>query len=117
MVRATASASQTAPMSTGSAPFQQAARFPLLALARDVARRVDDWPIALNAANEVAVAAFLRGEIGYLDIARLVGDVIACWNGAEPADIGAVREADAVARTMAAERLGRHAKKPRPRPR
>lgn len=83
------------------------ARFPLLALARDVARRMDDWPIALNAANEVAVAAFLRGEIGYLDIARLVGDVIACWSGAEPADIGAVREADAVARTMAAERLGK----------
>lgn len=38
-------------------------------------------PIVLNAANEAAVAAFLARRIRFLDIARIVEDVMAGWNG------------------------------------
>jgi 1-deoxy-D-xylulose-5-phosphate reductoisomerase len=47
-------------------------RFPALRLAREVLARGDTAPAALNAANEVAVEAFLQGRIGFLDIARTV---------------------------------------------
>ena len=46
-------------------------RFPCLALAYEAIRRGGHAPCALNSANEVAVAAFLRGQIGFYDIARL----------------------------------------------
>ena len=46
-------------------------RFPCLALAYEAIRRGGNTPCALNSANEVAVAAFLRGQIGFYDIARL----------------------------------------------
>jgi 1-deoxy-D-xylulose-5-phosphate reductoisomerase len=46
--------------------------FACLTLARDAARAGGTSPCVLNAANEVAVHAFLGGEIGFLDIARLI---------------------------------------------
>ena len=46
--------------------------FACLALARDAARAGGTSPCVLNAANEIAVHAFLEGEIGFLDIARLI---------------------------------------------
>ncbi|MBQ1618876.1 MAG: 1-deoxy-D-xylulose-5-phosphate reductoisomerase [Bacteroidales bacterium] len=51
-------------------------RFPCLALAYEAIRRGGNIPCAMNAANEVAVAAFLQGRIGYYDIARIVEDGI-----------------------------------------
>jgi 1-deoxy-D-xylulose-5-phosphate reductoisomerase len=51
-------------------------RFPSLRLAREALAIGGFAPIVLNAANEVAVAAFLSGRIGFLDIARVVEDVI-----------------------------------------
>ena len=47
-------------------------RFPALALAREALKAGGSAPTVLNAANEVAVARFLDGDIGYLDIARVV---------------------------------------------
>jgi 1-deoxy-D-xylulose-5-phosphate reductoisomerase len=47
-------------------------RFPAPALAREAALAGGTLPAVLNAANEVAVAAFLEGRIGFLDIPRLV---------------------------------------------
>jgi len=47
-------------------------RFPALKLAREVLRQGGGAPIILNAANEIAVAGFLAGRIGFLDIVRLV---------------------------------------------
>ena len=47
--------------------------FRLLALAREAGERGGTYPCAFNAANEVAVAAFLAGRIGFLDIAALGG--------------------------------------------
>ena len=46
--------------------------FACLTLAREAARAGGTAPCVLNAANEVAVHAFLEGEIGFLDIARLI---------------------------------------------
>ncbi|WP_443971083.1 1-deoxy-D-xylulose-5-phosphate reductoisomerase [Sphingobium sp. CR28] len=52
-------------------------RFPALRLARAAVEAGGAAPIVLNAANEVAVAAFLAGQIGFLEIAMIVEDVIA----------------------------------------
>ena len=47
-------------------------RFPALAIAYDVLRKGGTAPCTMNAANEVAVEAFLNGRIGYCDICRLI---------------------------------------------
>lgn len=51
-------------------------RFPALRLAREALRAEGTLPIVLNAANEVAVSAFLAGRIGFLQIAELVENVM-----------------------------------------
>jgi len=58
----------------GSLTFEapDAERFPALALARRALEASGGAPIVLNAANEVAVTAFLAGRIGFLEIAELV---------------------------------------------
>lgn len=53
-----------------------AARFPALSLARECLRLGGGAPAALNAANEVAVAAFLGGRIRFLEIAAIVGETL-----------------------------------------
>ncbi|CAA9340247.1 MAG: 1-deoxy-D-xylulose 5-phosphate reductoisomerase [uncultured Microvirga sp.] len=55
-------------------------RFPCLALARMALKQGGAMPTIVNAANEVAVAAFLGGQIGFLDIPRIVAE--ACESGA-----------------------------------
>src|SRR5690606_7632745 len=52
-------------------------RFPALALAREALQRGGSHPIVLNAANEVAVAAFLTGSARFLEIADIVGETLA----------------------------------------
>ena len=47
-------------------------RFPALRLAREALDAGDAAPTILNAANEIGVRRFLDGEIGFLDISRLV---------------------------------------------
>jgi 1-deoxy-D-xylulose-5-phosphate reductoisomerase len=56
-------------------------RFPSLRLAREAQMIGGLAPIVMNAANETAVAAFLAGRIGFLDIARVVEDVMMGWDG------------------------------------
>lgn len=51
-------------------------RFPALRLARECLQAGGGAPTALNAANEIAVAAFLAGKIGFLDVARVVATVV-----------------------------------------
>ena len=80
-------------------------RFPLLRLAREAGERGGTRPCAFNAANEVAVAAFLDGKIGFLDIASLVEDALAGVDGAPARDLGELVEADAEARRLAGGRL------------
>lgn len=52
-------------------------RFPALGLAYEALRRGGTAPCTMNAANEVAVAAFLSGRIGYCDICRLIQKALA----------------------------------------
>ena len=80
-------------------------RFPLLQLARDAGERGGTFPCAFNAANEVAVAAFLDGKIGFLDIAALVEDALARVGGAPARDLAELVEADDDARRLASGRL------------
>jgi len=74
--------------------------FRMLALAREAGERGGTFPCAFNAANEVAVSAFLDGRIGFLDIAALVEDVLARVDGGPARDLLELREADAQAREL-----------------
>ncbi len=55
------------------------ARFPCLRLAIDAAREQGEAPIVLNAANEVAVEAFLDGKVNFGGMARVIGEVMDSW--------------------------------------
>jgi 1-deoxy-D-xylulose-5-phosphate reductoisomerase len=72
--------------------------FRMLALAREAGDKGGTYPCAYNAANEVAVAAFLEGRIGFLDIAASVEDALGRVDGAPARDLDELREADRRAR-------------------
>lgn len=82
-------------------------RFPALRLARAAAAAGGVTPAILNAANEVAVAAFLGGQIGFLDIAMIVEEVLTRYSAPAPATIDDVLAADAQARTYAGDVMER----------
>jgi len=88
------------------APDEQ--RFPCLRLARQAAEAGDSAPAMLNAANEVAVAAFLDGRVGYLEIASIIEDVLNLEPVVALEDLDAVFTADAKARILAEQWLSRH---------
>lgn len=72
--------------------------FPLLALAREALRRGGIIPCAMNAANEVAVGAFLDGKIGFTDIYKAVIYVTEHFENAAASSLDAVISADREAR-------------------
>jgi 1-deoxy-D-xylulose-5-phosphate reductoisomerase len=76
-------------------------RFPCLRLAYDAAEAGGAKTIALNAADEIAVAAFLAGEIQFNDIPRTIQAVLDETNARRPESIQQVLEADAAARAVA----------------
>ncbi len=78
-------------------------RFPALSLARTAIRAGGSAPVTLNAANEVAVAAFLDRRIGFLDIVAVVEDTLACVGTVATDDIATVIMADGEARRRAEE--------------
>jgi 1-deoxy-D-xylulose-5-phosphate reductoisomerase len=80
-------------------------RFPMLRLARDAGVRGGTYPCAYNAANEVAVAAFLEGRARFLEITSLVEDALAEIDGASARDLPELVEADAEARRLTDGRL------------
>jgi len=82
-------------------------RFPALGLAMAALRTGGSAPAVLNAANEVAVAAFLAGEIGFLDIAAIVADTLAEVAAAPVASLDEVVAIDGVARRVAATTAAR----------
>jgi len=75
--------------------------FPLLRLAREAGERGGTHPCAFNAANEVAVGAFLQGRLGFLDIAATVESVLSSWERGPAGDLDELQEADAEARRLA----------------
>jgi 1-deoxy-D-xylulose-5-phosphate reductoisomerase len=79
--------------------------FPLLALARRAGQAGGTYPCAYNAANEVAVAAFLDERLPFLAIAETVEDTLDRVDGAPAGDLDDLVEADAQARRLAEERL------------
>jgi 1-deoxy-D-xylulose-5-phosphate reductoisomerase len=78
--------------------------FPLLALAREAGERGGTYPCAFNAANEVAVAAFLDGRLPFLGIAEAVEETLAAVDGAAASDLDELMEADAEARRRTQEK-------------
>ncbi len=85
-------------------------KFPAIDIARAALRAGGGAPAAMNAANEIAVAAFLDRKIGFLDIAPLVSDTLSRMNGLGDLDAGVGDGAlegammvDASARRVAAE--------------
>lgn len=76
-------------------------RFPMLRLARESMHAGGIAPAVYNAANEVAVAAFLAGQLPFLAIPRLVEETLAAIPNFEPADLPAVLATDAEARRVA----------------
>ena len=87
-------------------------RFPSIAIAREALRLGGGAPAAMNAANEVAVAAFLDHQIGFLDIAGAVAGTLERMNGlSELAEstgdaLDSAMMTDASARRIAAEVVG-----------
>jgi 1-deoxy-D-xylulose-5-phosphate reductoisomerase len=82
-------------------------RFPCLQLAYDALGHGRAWPVVLNAANEVAVEAFLAGNLGF----SRIPDVIACAleqadsAAGSPANLAEIRAADVWARRFSTETI------------
>lgn len=76
-------------------------RFPALRLARQALQAGGDRPAVLNAANEIAVAAFLAKRIQFLDIAGVVEDVLSLLEARQADTLERVYAADAAARQAA----------------
>jgi 1-deoxy-D-xylulose-5-phosphate reductoisomerase len=77
-------------------------RFPALALAWSAMRAGGTAPCILNAANEVAVAAFMQGQVSFLDIAAIVADTLEEMPAAAAGSLDDVIAVDAQARAIAA---------------
>src|SRR3954464_9277803 len=77
-------------------------RFPCLRLAYSALERGGTAPAVLNAANEVAVDAFLAGRLPFTSIARVISETLEALPGAPAADLSAVMAADEQGRRVAA---------------
>jgi len=94
---------------TGGTPLDffevDSSRFPAVALARAAGERGGVAPAVLNAANEVAVAAFLDHRIGYDGIVPLVADTIEAAPGLPAPTLADILDADEWARRFASAHL------------
>jgi 1-deoxy-D-xylulose-5-phosphate reductoisomerase len=77
--------------------------FPCLRLARQAARTGGTAPCTLNAANEVAVHAFLGGRVRFLDIAAVIDETLSRLPSGRVHSFDSLAEADALARRVASE--------------
>jgi 1-deoxy-D-xylulose-5-phosphate reductoisomerase len=80
-------------------------RFPCLALAYQAIEAGGAAPAVLNAANEVAVAAFLEGRLGFTAIPALIESVLDSMPGGDAGSLEALLAADAEARALAEQKL------------
>jgi 1-deoxy-D-xylulose-5-phosphate reductoisomerase len=80
-------------------------RFPALQTAYEACRAGGCLPAVLNAANEVAVAAFLAGKLKFPEIAKVVAETMARLDYMEDTDIDTILKADHLARIESAEVL------------
>src|SRR5271156_2713791 len=82
-------------------------KFPCLRLAYEAVEAGGSKTVALNAADEVAVAAFLEGGIGFDEIPRIIEAAVSASNSGKLGSIKEVLEADSQARRYAQQRVGR----------
>jgi len=80
-------------------------RFPCLRLAFDAMRAGGTAPTVLNAANEVAVEAFLNGSVSFLQLAQLVEDTLSYAKISPARDLTTIIDADSDARILANTKL------------
>ncbi len=83
-------------------------RFPCLQIAQQVARRGGTAPAVINAANEIAVAAFLNQDIEFTGIPRLITDTLDGVGVTDDCDLSSVLAADHEARRFSTEWVRRH---------
>jgi 1-deoxy-D-xylulose-5-phosphate reductoisomerase len=76
-------------------------KFPCLELAYNAAKQGGDAPAILNAANEIAVQAFLDGIIGFMAIPQVVEKTLESFDFSEPESLAAVQESDKRSRSLA----------------
>jgi 1-deoxy-D-xylulose-5-phosphate reductoisomerase len=79
--------------------------FPMLGLARRSGEQGGSYPCVFNAANEVAVAAFLEGRLPFLGIPEVVERTLEAAEGAPAADLDGLIAVDAEARRLAEQAL------------
>jgi 1-deoxy-D-xylulose-5-phosphate reductoisomerase len=82
--------------------------FPCLALGERVAREGGLSGTIFNAANEVAVDAFLAGQVGFLAIADIVADALASFDNRPEPDLATILSTDQAVREHARQRLLQH---------
>jgi len=82
-------------------------RYPCLRLAREAIRRGGVLPAALNAADEIAVAAFLARRLSFGGIAQVIEQVLARMPRSRPRSIADILGADAEARRLAGEEISK----------
>ncbi len=82
-------------------------KFPALGITREALRQGGTAPTILNAANEIAVTAFLEGRIGFLDIARIVEESLAQLDTAPLTCLDMVHAIDDEARAVARRSIER----------
>ena len=95
----------------GSLEFERldSLRFPCVSLAREAIRQGGTAPAALNAANEIAVEAFLGGRLGFTGIAEVIENVLGETNVEPLTSLEQVYAADVEARALAARYISRGA--------
>jgi 1-deoxy-D-xylulose-5-phosphate reductoisomerase len=80
-------------------------KFPCLRLAYEAAEAGGAKTVALNAADEVAVAAFLEGTLGFAEIPKIIESTVSASNSGRLGSIAEVLEADAEARRYAQQQI------------
>jgi 1-deoxy-D-xylulose-5-phosphate reductoisomerase len=80
-------------------------RFPCLRLAFQALEAAGSAPVTLNAANEIAVEAFLNRTIGFMDIPKVITNTLQRADTGPIADLDAVIERDKAARRLAWEAI------------
>ncbi|MCA1597210.1 MAG: 1-deoxy-D-xylulose-5-phosphate reductoisomerase, partial [Chloroflexi bacterium] len=84
-------------------------KFPALNLARQALKAGQNYPSALNGANEVAVRSFLNGGLGFVQIAAAVEYALTKHSPGDELDLDAILQADVAARDNAAAYIARFA--------
>ncbi|MCS7253683.1 MAG: 1-deoxy-D-xylulose-5-phosphate reductoisomerase [Armatimonadota bacterium] len=94
-------------LSIGALTFEppDVSRFPCLRLAREAAIVGGSMPAVMSAADEIAVKAFLRGEIGFMDIPKLIESVMEEHDAKPNPPLDELLEVDEWAKRVASERV------------